>query len=378
MGTPGSKSQLNTLLNRVDRCLAACAAAAGASLAVVPSSDAAIVYSGIVNINVPSTTAGIYINLLTGVFATSPGAVPGWDINPWGSTAFNFWANNAASPNDGVINNFPGGTSATLVDNLPLGSTVNGAFTFGRTNGIETTGPTAFVLNCTSNYVGFRFLNEATGQINFGWAQFGLSTTPGSQPRTLISYAYDNSGAPIAVGLLTPPPPTPTQVVSRKSHNGVLFDVNLPLTGTGPVGIECRSGRAINDYEMVFSFASPVTFNNAAVTAGTGTIKNASGSGTTAVTVDLANVNNAQRITVTLSSVTDCSGVTGNVSVQMGVLVGDTNGDGFVNAGDALQTRNRSGQATDATNFRSDVNTDGFVNSGDATVVRTRSGTFLP
>ena len=61
----------------------------------------------------------------------------------------------------------------------------------------------------------------------------------------------------------------------------------------------------------------------------------------------------------------------------MGVLLGDTNGDRFVNAGDALQTRNRSGQTTDATNFRSDVNTDGFVNSGDTTVVRSRSGTAL-
>ncbi len=62
----------------------------------------------------------------------------------------------------------------------------------------------------------------------------------------------------------------------------------------------------------------------------------------------------------------------------MSVLVGDTNGDRIVNSGDALQTRNRSGQATDTTNFRSDVNTDGFVNSGDSTVVRSRSGTFLP
>ena len=369
---------MSALLNRVDARLAACAAAAAASLVVVPSTDAAIVYSGIVNINVPSTTAGIYINLVTGAFGTTPGAVPGWDINPWGTTAFNVWANNAASPNDGVINNYPGGISATLVDNLPLGTTVNGAFTFGRSNSIETTGARAFVLNCSSNYIGFRFLNEATGQINFGWAQFGLSTTPGSQPRTLISYAYDNSGAPITVGLLDPSPPTPTQVVSRKSHNGVPFDINLPLTGTGAAGIECRSGGAVNDYEMVFSFPSPVTFNNAAVTAGMGTIKNTSGSGTTAVTVDLANVTNAQRITVTLSSVTDCSGVTGNVSVQMGVLVGDTNGDGFVNAGDAVQTRNRSGQATDATNFRSDLSTDGFVNSGDATIVRARSGTSLP
>ncbi len=49
-----------------------------------------------------------------------------------------------------------------------------------------------------------------------------------------------------------------------------------------------------------------------------------------------------------------------------------------VNSGDILQTRNRSGQATDATNFRSDVNLDGFVNSGDTLFVRTRAGTSLP
>ena len=67
-----------------------------------------------------------------------------------------------------------------------------------------------------------------------------------------------------------------------------------------------------------------------------------------------------------------------NVAIPMGLLVGDSNGDGFVNAGDALQTRNRSGQATNATNFRSDVDTDGFVNGGDTLAVRSRAGTSLP
>ncbi len=62
----------------------------------------------------------------------------------------------------------------------------------------------------------------------------------------------------------------------------------------------------------------------------------------------------------------------------MGVLVGDTNGDRSVNAGDSLQTRSRSGQATEAINFRSDVNADGFVNSGDTLLVRSRAGSALP
>jgi hypothetical protein len=64
--------------------------------------------------------------------------------------------------------------------------------------------------------------------------------------------------------------------------------------------------------------------------------------------------------------------------VNCAFLLGDTNADGAVNSGDTLQTRNRSGQAADATNFHSDVNTDGFVNSGDTTLVRARSGMALP
>jgi hypothetical protein len=62
----------------------------------------------------------------------------------------------------------------------------------------------------------------------------------------------------------------------------------------------------------------------------------------------------------------------------MGVLIGDTNGDGFVNSGDSQQTKNRSGSLADATNFRSDVNVDGTINSGDSTIVKARAGTFLP
>ncbi len=82
-------------------------------------------------------------------------------------------------------------------------------------------------------------------------------------------------------------------------------------------------------------------------------------------------------ITITLSGVNNGTN-TSDVGLQVGLLTGDTNGDGLVNSGDALQTRNRSGQNTDGTNFRSDVNTDGFVNSGDALIVRSRSGTSLP
>ena len=130
------------------------------------------------------------------------------------------------------------------------------------------------------------------------------------------------------------PPPTPTQVVSRKLHGGAPFDITLPLTGNS--GIECRSGGATNDYQVVFTFPSSVTFNDAGVTAGTGTVSSSSGSGTTTITVNLTGVTNAQRITVTLLGVSDGTN-TGNLDIPMAVLVGDTTGNGTVSASDVLR-----------------------------------------
>lgn len=94
------------------------------------------------------------------------------------------------------------------------------------------------------------------------------------------------------------------------------------------------------------------------------------------VTVDLSAVANEQTIGITLLQVNDGTS-TANIFIPMGVLLGDSNNDGVVNAGDAIRGRNRSGQATDVENFRSDFNTDGSVNSGDAIIVRARSGTSL-
>ena len=199
------------LAPRIDSRLAAYAALAGVALAAPAVAKADIVYSGPVSINVPSTTSGIYINFVTGVFATSPASVPGWDMNPWSSSANNFWANNSASPNDGVVGNFTGGSSATLVDNLPLGAVLDNSWTYVRANSSETTGATAFNLGSSNNYVGIQFLNETTGQLNYGWVQFQLGATPGAQPRNILGYAFENTGASIMVGQI--PEPTTTALL---------------------------------------------------------------------------------------------------------------------------------------------------------------------
>ena len=160
--------------------------------------------------------------------------------------------------------------------------------------------------------------------------------------------------------------------VSRKQHDQRGdFDVVLPLTGT--VGVEPRRSPQ-SSHRIVVTFANPVAAGAVNVT-GNATVSNTSISGGT-VSVDLTNVGNAQTITLNLVNVNDGS-QTGNVSIPMGVLLGDTNGSRTVNSGDAQETRNRSGQLADVDNFRSDVNTDGTVNSGDAFLVRGNSGSTL-
>jgi len=187
------------------------AAAAVTGVGIAQQADAAIVYSGPVNLNVPSTTAGFYLNVVTGVNSTAPASAPGWDLNPWSSTSFQVWTNNAANPgttSDGTVVNFTGGSSATLTDNLPGGTLIDGSWTYARTAGTETTGATAMQLNGAPNLVGFKFFNEATASVNFGWARFTLASTPQGQPRTLVDYAYENTGAGIKAGDPGVPEPT--------------------------------------------------------------------------------------------------------------------------------------------------------------------------
>ncbi len=62
----------------------------------------------------------------------------------------------------------------------------------------------------------------------------------------------------------------------------------------------------------------------------------------------------------------------------MGVLVGDTNGNGTVNAADVAQTKGRVGQTVDATSFRSDVNANGSIDAADAAIIKQNSGASLP
>ncbi len=129
-------------------------------------------------------------------------------------------------------------------------------------------------------------------------------------------------------------------------------------------------------HQIVATFANPVTVGGVSVTSGTGSVGGSSVSGAV-VTINLTGVTNAQRLGITLANVSDGAN-TGDVTIPMGVLAGDTSGNGSVTATDVSQTKGQSGQPVTGANFREDVVVNGSINATDVAAVKSNSGTALP
>lgn len=211
------------------------------------------------------------------------------------------------------------------------------------------------------------------GQVFVAGGVVNAQTQPAGTQTDLFALAYDVTAPPLT------PAPALTGAVSHRSHGAAgPFDIDLPVIGRS--GIECRYGGPTNDYTMIFSFSKDLTaVGDASVTSGTGSVSSSSiGPHSNQYTVNLTGVTNAQYISVMLTGVVDSAGEVGNFSDTMGVLLGDTTGDGFVNSADISQTKSQSGQPVTSSNFREDVNADGFTNSADISLVKSKSGTALP
>jgi uncharacterized delta-60 repeat protein len=164
--------------------------------------------------------------------------------------------------------------------------------------------------------------------------------------------------------------------VSEKIHGTTPFDVPLPQFGNP--GIECRSGGQINDHQLIFTFAGPITYRSASVTSGTGSVASSSlSSDQKQVTVNLTGVTNAQTIGVTLFSVSDGAS-TVDLTVPMGVLLGDVNASRRVDAADVSFVRQQTLQVVTGSNFRADINVSNRIDAADVSIARQQTLTSLP
>jgi PEP-CTERM motif len=180
----------------------AIAAAAGAGLMLAASSSfAVIVTSGTVNLSIPLTTNGLYVNVVTGATnlpgSTAGTTVPGWDINPWSATGLAFFSSTNPAGGAYVLS----GTST--VGNLAAGTLISGTSTFGSGVAANTA---QFNLNSSNNLFGFRFFNEATSAVHYGWARLSLGASSIDPARMLVEYAYESTpGLGIQAGVVPEP-----------------------------------------------------------------------------------------------------------------------------------------------------------------------------
>ena len=167
-----------------------------------------------------------------------------------------------------------------------------------------------------------------------------------------------------------------TTAVSRKMHGAVgPFDINLPLTGEP--GVECRSSGG--NHTLVFTFNNNVASGNASVTSGIGSVSGSPTFSGNTMTVNLTGVSDVQKITVTLSGVTDTLAQSmPDTAVSLNILAGDTSGNKSVNSTDVSQTKLQSGAPVTAANFREDVVVSGSINATDVSLVKSHSGSSVP
>ncbi|HEY2712584.1 MAG TPA: dockerin type I domain-containing protein [Chthoniobacterales bacterium] len=169
---------------------------------------------------------------------------------------------------------------------------------------------------------------------------------------------------------------TLTGAVSRKNHQASgNFSINLPSDGSG---IEDRQGDGSQRQLVIFTFSEAVDSISGATTS-CGKVKSTAIHGNS-VSVQYDGKCNAMDVTVTVNDITSGSDSLPSASVSYGILQGDVNFDGVVDATDAQAVADHSHNSgpVDSTDFQYDVTDDGFINQGDRTVVKGLIGTSLP
>ncbi|MBC8131810.1 MAG: DUF11 domain-containing protein [Deltaproteobacteria bacterium] len=191
---------------------------------------AAVVDSGPISIPVVADIDGVYINVVTG--AAGVPAPAGWDINPYrtGTAGFNFFFANTPAGSGGCV------VAAAACVALPDGSTVGPASTYqaGVVSGLN-------FRTAGDRNLGFRFQNEATGAVNYGYAIIRNSNnadpTLAGFPASVIRLVYDNAGVAIVLG----PPPAADLALTQTNNAtgsalliGNTFEKTLTVTNSGP------------------------------------------------------------------------------------------------------------------------------------------------
>jgi hypothetical protein len=167
------------------------------ALALAPAPVlAARVCSEPLELAVPQSGEGLYINLVTGVSGESEAQVPGFDVDPYAAQNSEpahqlkfYWG---VSSNGGAGVASSGDTYAVLQPGASIGP--DSLFTRAAFTGDTS----AWQAGVAEGYLGMRFTNEATGLLNYGWLRL-RSSAPLGFPLTVVQWCYDDSGDALTI-----------------------------------------------------------------------------------------------------------------------------------------------------------------------------------
>jgi hypothetical protein len=171
----------------------------------------------------------------------------------------------------------------------------------------------------------------------------------------------------------SPTVPPLVNVGSRMTQGSAgAFNVDLPLIGKR--GVECRNSNG--NYSIVFTFVNDVASCGSAGTTGGSAV---SGPNSNQCTENLTGVANAEYIDIGLNNIVDSQNNMGNVSVQMGVLLGDVNATGIVDGNDVSAVQSHTRQPVNGNAMaRFDVNATGAIDGNDVSITQAHTRTSLP
>ncbi|MBI1302211.1 MAG: hypothetical protein GC172_00200 [Phycisphaera sp.] len=176
----------NRLLRHFGAAAAAAAFAAGANAAIV-------VWN--VNTVIPADSDGLYIKIDTQQVGTS--SFSGWDINPYGSTTLNFFASTSSpNPASTYVRTQASGGPSSLAGGTVIGPSSQFANSTSAVITSAGVGSNGWTLNAI-NYFGFRFHNNTTNAINYGYGAMQVGANAAT--RTLLFIEYGNAGESVTV-----------------------------------------------------------------------------------------------------------------------------------------------------------------------------------
>jgi hypothetical protein len=286
-----------------------------------------------------------------------------------GSVAMDHVGDIAAGYSTSGVNDFVSLHYAGRLAGDPLNELTQGDALMFQGNGIEVAVPNYLQRNRWGDYSNLTV--DPSDDCTFWYTNEYLPTNQVTDPISAVEW-HTRIGS-FKFPTCTVATPALVSVSSRKTH-GTAGDFDIPLPFTGTRGVECRSGGANGNFAIVFTFANPVVNCGSSPN---GTVQ--PGANANECVVNMTGVANAQYQSVSLTGVLDNHGNSGDVGpITFGVLLGDVNGSGRVDAADVSSARQQTLQTLTTSNFRNDFNESGRIDAADVSVARQQTLTSLP